>query len=224
MALARAENVWKIYNSGDPHEVSALKDVSLSVDKGKATALGGPSGSGKTTLLSLVGLLSKPTKGRIFIEDQEYSTLSEVYRTKIRREKIGFVFQSEYLIPQLTTVQNVALPKLATDIPRSVAESKAEERLIELGMEKRLEFRVAELSGGERQRVSIARAMINNPNLLIADEPSSSIDQDLTLEVLELFRGMMKQNALTVLVASHDPLVLDWADVNYMMQDGMIVT
>jgi len=224
MALARAENVWKIYNSGDPHEVSALKDVSLSVDKGKATALGGPSGSGKTTLLSLVGLLSKPTKGRIFIEDQEYSTLSEVYRTKIRREKIGFVFQSEYLIPQLTTVQNVALPKLATDIPRSVAESKAEERLIELGMEKRLEFRVAELSGGERQRVSIARAMINNPNLLIADEPSSSIDQDLTLEVLELFRSMMKQNALTVLVASHDPLVLDWADVNYMMQDGMIVT
>ncbi|TFG12982.1 ABC transporter ATP-binding protein [Candidatus Thorarchaeota archaeon] len=224
VVLARAENVWKIYNSGEPHEVSALRGVSLNIERGRATALGGPSGSGKTTLLSLIGLLSKPTKGNIFIEDQEYSILSEVYRTKIRREKIGFIFQSEYLMPQLTTIENVALPKLATDTPRSVAESKAKERLIELGMEKRLNFRVAELSGGERQRVSIARAMINDPDLLIADEPSSSIDQELTLEVLELLRSMMKQNALTVIVASHDPLVLEWADVKYMMEDGSIIT
>ena len=221
--IIRTESVWKIYGQGSPREVNAVKDVSIDIVKGEVTALGGPSGSGKTTILSLLGLLTKPTKGSVYLEERELSSLSEVYRTKVRRERIGFIFQAQYLIPQLTSVENVALPKLCTDMSRDDAENLAREKLTALGMENRLDFRVAELSGGEQQRVSIARSLMNSPDILIADEPSSSIDEALTKDLLATLRGMAEEKGLTVIVASHDPMVLSWSDRIYQMQDGSLV-
>jgi putative ABC transport system ATP-binding protein len=221
--IIRTEGVWKTYGQGSPHEVNAVKDISIDIVKGEVTALGGPSGSGKTTILSILGLLAKPTKGRVFLEGNELSSLSEVYRTKVRRERIGFIFQAQYLIPQLTSAENVALPMLCTDMKRADAESLARERLAALGMEKRSDFRVAELSGGEQQRVSIARALMNSPDILIADEPSSSIDEALTKVLLATLRRMSEEEGLTVIVASHDPMVLEWSDRIYRLQDGSLV-
>jgi len=222
-AVVRVEDVWKTYGVGTPREVHALRGVSLTVEEGIVTAIAGPSGSGKTTLLSIMGLLTVPSKGKVYLKDQEMSGFSEIYRTRLRREEIGFVFQSQYLLPHLTAVENVALPLLATDISISEAEHIARDRLIMLGMEHRLNFKVAELSGGEQQRVSIARAMMNDPTILIADEPSSSIDEELTGELLSLLRAMVEETGLTVIVASHDPIVLDWADVRFNMRDGRII-
>jgi len=219
----RTENVWKTYHPGAPRQVDAVRDITIEIEKGTITALGGPSGSGKSTALSLIGLLTRPSKGKVYLGTEEVSGLSEVFRTKMRRDTIGFIFQTQYLIPQLTATENVALPLLCTDISRSEAEKLASERLISVNMEHRLDFRVAELSGGELQRVSIARALMNNPKILIADEPSSSIDEKLTKELLSTLRTMVNEEGLTVVVASHDPMVLEWADVRHLLHDGQIV-
>jgi putative ABC transport system ATP-binding protein len=223
VGIIRTKGVWKTYGQGSPREVNAVRDISIDIVKGEITALGGPSGSGKTTILSLLGLLTKPTKGGVYLEEKELSSLSEVYRTKVRRERIGFIFQAQYLIPQLTSVENVALPKLCTDMSRADAESLAKEQLTSLGMENRLDFRVAELSGGEQQRVSIARALMNSPDILIADEPSSSIDEALTKDLLATLKEMSEEEDLTVIVASHDPMVLSWSDRIYHLQDGSLI-
>jgi ABC-type lipoprotein export system ATPase subunit len=217
------ENVWKTYNQGTPRQVDAVKNISLEIEEGTITALGGPSGSGKSTALSLIGLLTRPSKGKVFLGREEVSGISEVFRTKKRRDTIGFIFQTQYLIPQLTATENVALPLLCTDISRAEAERLARERLSSLEMSHRLDFRVAELSGGELQRVSIARALMNEPRILIADEPSSSIDEVLTKELLKTLRSMVDDKRLTVVVASHDQMVLDWADIIHRMHDGQIV-
>jgi len=221
-ATIRTDNVWKTYNANTPRQVDAVRDLSIEIEKGTITALGGPSGSGKSTALSLIGLLTRPSRGKIFLGDQEVSGLSEVFRTKLRRTEIGFIFQAQYLIPQLTATENVALPLLCTDISRSEAEKLAREKLTSLGMEQRLDFRVVELSGGELQRVGIARALMNAPRILIADEPSASIDEKLTKELLATLRTMVEDEGLTVVVASHDPVVLQWADVLLMMHDGSV--
>jgi len=222
-AAIRTENVWKTYHYGTPRQVDAVKDFTLEIEEGTIAALGGPSGSGKSTALSLIGLLTRPSQGKVFLGTKEVSKLSEVFRTKLRRETIGFIFQTQYLIPQLTAVENVALPLLCTDISRVKAEKLARERLIGMNMEHRLDFRVAELSGGELQRVNIARALMNNPRVLIADEPSASIDEYLTKELLENFRKIVDDEGMTVIVASHDSLVLNWADVQYNLHDGQII-
>ena len=219
----RTENVWKTYHLGSPRQVDAVRDISIEIEEGTIAALGGPSGSGKSTALSLIGLLTRPSQGKVYLGTEEVSRLSEVFRTKMRRDTIGFIFQTQYLIPQLTATENVALPLLCTDISRSKAEEIAKERLISVDMEHRLDFRVAELSGGELQRVSIARALMNNPKILIADEPSSSIDEALTRELLNTLRTMVDDEGLTVVVASHDPMVLQWADVRHLLHDGQIV-
>ena len=219
----RIENVWKTYHPSTPRQVDAVKDVTLEIEEGTIAALGGPSGSGKSTALSLIGLLTRPSQGKVYLGSDEVSNLSEVFRTKLRRETIGFIFQTQYLIPQLTAVENVALPLLCTDISRTNAEDSARERLIAVDMEHRLDFRVAELSGGELQRVSIARALMNSPRILIADEPSSSIDESLTKELLSSLRRMVDDEGMTVVVASHDPMVLDWADVHHKLHDGQLI-
>jgi ABC-type lipoprotein export system ATPase subunit len=224
MTVIRTVDVWKTYGVNTPRQVDAVKSVSVEIEEASVTAIGGPSGSGKSTLLSLIGLLTRPSKGKVFLGDNEVSQFSEVFRTKMRREEIGFIFQAQYLIPQLTAIENVALPKLCTNTSRTEAEDQARRKLIDVGLEHRLDFRVAELSGGELQRVSIARSLMNSPKILIADEPSSSIDEVLTKEVLATLREMVEKENLTVVVASHDPLVLDWADVIHTMHDGEIVS
>lgn len=221
--IIRTENISKVYDSTVGRTVDALMDVTIDIEEQKVTAIGGVSGSGKSTLLSVVGLLTKPSSGKVYIEEREVSTFSEVYRTKIRRNRIGFIFQAQYLLPHMTSIENVALPMLCTDTSRVEAENKAKTLLSKLNMDHRLDFRVAELSGGEQQRVSIARSLVNSPRLLIADEPSSSIDDKLTEELLATLRTMTEQEGLTVIVASHDKRVLDWADNIYILKDGRVV-
>ncbi|TFG99322.1 MAG: ATP-binding cassette domain-containing protein, partial [Candidatus Thorarchaeota archaeon] len=193
----RTENVWKTYHPRSPRQVDAVRDISIEIEEGTIAALGGPSGSGKSTALSLIGLLTRPSQGKVYLGTEDVSRVSEVFRTKMRRDTIGFIFQTQYLIPQLTATENVALPLLCTDISRSKAEEIAKERLISVDMEHRLDFRVVELSGGELQRVSIARALMNKPKILIADEPSSSIDEALTKELLNTLRTMVDDEGLT---------------------------
>ena len=222
-AAIRISDVWKTYYGGTAREVNAVKGINIEIEEGTVTALGGASGSGKTTILSIIGLLTQPSRGRVFLGEQDITNYSEVFRTRIRREQIGFVFQAQYLLPQLTAVENVSLPKVCTDMSREDAEELARERLEQLGLGHRLDFRAAELSGGELQRVSIARSLMNEPRILIADEPSSSIDEALTKDLLKTLREMVDSSGLTVVVASHDPLVLEWADRVYSMHDGAIV-
>jgi len=221
-AIIRTKSISKEYQGKGGQKVDALIEVTIKIEEQKVTAIGGISGSGKSTLLSIIGLLTKPSGGQVYIENQEVSLFSEVYRTKIRREKIGFIFQAHYLIPHMTAIDNVALPMVCTDMNRQDAEEKAITLLRELNMEHRLDFRVAELSGGEQQRVSIARSLINNPKLLIADEPSSSMDDQLTEDLLTILRNMTKKESLTVVVASHDKRVLEWADNVYILKNGRI--
>lgn len=216
-------DICKTYHINSPRQVNAIKNITLEIEEGTITALGGPSGSGKSTTLSIIGLLTRPSRGQIYLEEEDVSRVSEVYRTRLRREKIGFIFQNQYLIPQLTAVENVALPLLCTDQAKSQAEDLARSKLAALGLEHRLEFPVAELSGGELQRVGIARALMNNPRILIADEPSASIDETLTKELLTTLREMVDRRKLTIIVASHDEMVLEWADICHMMHDGEIV-
>lgn len=224
MAIAiRTENVWKTYNQGTPRHVDAVRDITIEIEEGTIAALGGPSGSGKSTILSLIGLLTRPSRGKVFLGTNEVSGFSEVFRTKMRRNTIGFIFQTQYLIPQLTATENVALPLLCTDISRSEAETIARKRLCSVDMEHRLDFRVAQLSGGELQRVSIARALMNDPRILIADEPSASIDESLTKDLLNTLRAMVDNEGMTVVVASHDPMVLEWADIRHLLHDGRLV-
>ncbi|TXT56464.1 MAG: ABC transporter ATP-binding component [Candidatus Thorarchaeota archaeon] len=221
--IIRTEGVWKSFGQNGPRHVDAVKDVTVEIIRGKKTALGGPSGSGKTTLLGLMMLLTTPSKGKVYIEGEDVSRFSEVFRAKIRREKIGLILQANYLIPHLTAIENVALPKLCTDMAKSRAEDIARDKLEQLDLGHRLHFKVAELSGGEQQRVSIARALVNNPKILIADEPGSSIDKKLTWNLLKLLDDMVKNNAMTIVLASHNQLILDWADRSYMMDEGKIV-
>jgi putative ABC transport system ATP-binding protein len=224
LAIAiRTENVWKTYNQGTPRHVDAVRDITIEIEEGTIAALGGPSGSGKSTILSLIGLLTRPSRGKVFLGTNEVSGFSEVFRTKMRRNTIGFIFQTQYLIPQLTATENVALPLLCTDISRSEAETIARKRLCSVDMEHRLDFRVAQLSGGELQRVSIARALMNDPRILIADEPSASIDESLTKDLLNTLRAMVDNEGMTVVVASHDPMVLEWADIRHLLHDGRLV-
>ncbi|MFW9919073.1 MAG: ABC transporter ATP-binding protein [Candidatus Thorarchaeota archaeon] len=222
-SIIRTEDISKTFSSKGGQSVEALRNITLSIEEGKVTAIGGVSGSGKSTLLSVIGLLTKPSKGHLYIGEEEVSGFSEVYRTRIRRDRIGFIFQAQYLLPQMTSIENVALPTICTDTTRQAAEEKAETLLTKLSMEHRLDFRIAELSGGEQQRVSIARALINNPSILIADEPSSSIDDALTEDLLSILRLMTEKEGLTVIVASHDKRVLEWADNNYILRDGELV-
>jgi len=222
--LIRTNGLWKIYEGPAGKRVDALQDISIDIESGCVTAIGGASGSGKTTLLSLIGLLSRPTRGQVSIDGKEVSTYSEVYRTSLRKEWIGFIFQAQYLLPHLTAVENVALPMICTDMEKETAENKARNLLISLNMQHRLAFRVAELSGGEQQRVSIARALINNPKILIADEPSSSIDEELTDDLLASLKEMTNKDGLTVVVASHDKKVIEWADHLFVLKDGKLIS
>ncbi len=223
-AYVRTEEVWKTYRRPTGERVDAIKGVTIELEEGAFTAIIGPSGSGKTTLLNLIGLVSTPNKGRIIIDDVDLTNTSDIYRMRVRREKIGYAFQSQYLIPHLTAVENAALPKLCTDTTRAQAERMAIEILTKLDLRDRLEFRVAELSMGEQYRVNIARALINRPKLFIADEPTSAMDRTMAEKLMSLLVEMCKKDHVTVVVASHDPIVLNSAERIFELRDGMLVS
>ncbi len=221
--MIKTENVTKYFNRGNPDEVLAVNDVSIEVKQGDFAVFKGPSGSGKTTLLSLIGCMSRPTSGRVIVEDRDVSRLPERFMTEVRRNTFGFIFQQFHLIKGISVCDNVMLPVLPTDIKPSKLRKSAVRILENLGMSGRIDFPVQKLSGGEQQRTAIARALINNPDIILADEPTAHLDTCLSEEFLSIMRNLQQQGK-TIVIATHDPLVYDKDYVSLIieMRDGRV--
>ncbi len=222
--MIELREVTKVFNAGQPNEFAAVRGVTLTLNHCGATAFIGPSGSGKTTLLSLIGCMARPTSGRIVVDGELVSSLPERFLTEIRRRTFGFIFQQFNLIRGLTARENVMLPAYPTGAPLRQIRDEAERLLDRLGLAAKAEARVEWLSGGEAQRVAIARALINNPSVIVADEPTAHLDTALSMEFLEIMRGLRNEGR-TLLVASHDPLVYE-SDVirqTVRLRDGRLI-
>ncbi|MFF5006554.1 ABC transporter ATP-binding protein [Streptomyces phaeochromogenes] len=220
--MVRVENVHRSYGSGAT-AVHALRGVSFDMPRGELVALKGRSGSGKTTLLNLVGGLDEPDDGRITVDGLDLSGLGENGLLELRRDRIGFVFQSFGLIPILTAAENVGVPmRLRRAEPRE-REERVELLLSLVGLADHAAQRPGELSGGQQQRVAIARALANEPALLIADEPTGQLDAETGIAVMELLRAVVRSERVTALVATHDAALLDLADRVLELSDGEIV-
>ena len=215
--------VSKTYNEGRANEVTALRGIDLAIAPG-VTVFMGPSGSGKTTLLSLVGCMARPTTGRITLAGEVISALPERFLTDLRRRRFGFVFQRFNLIRGLSVLENVMLPAAPLGEPRAVIEARALARLDSLGLAGKARMPVEVLSGGETQRAAIARALVNDAPVLIADEPTANLDTALTHRFLDIVAGLRDQGK-TVILTSHDPRIIAAAPVTAVveMQDGAIV-
>jgi len=214
-------DVWKVYLMGKI-EVPAIRGIDFCANKGEYISITGPSGSGKSTLLNLVGCLDNPTAGKITLGGVDIKLLSENELARIRRKMIGFVFQTFNLIPSLSAKENVALPMRFDGFPKSVAHQKAEALLELVGLGHRQNHKPSELSGGERQRVSIARALINDPHMILADEPTGNLDTRSGQKVVEILEGLNK-NGMTLIVITHDQNISKRADRRLHIVDGMFV-
>ncbi|WP_043908964.1 ABC transporter ATP-binding protein [Kitasatospora griseola] len=215
------EDLWRSFGAG-PRTVHALRGVSFTAARGQLTALKGRSGSGKTTLLNLVGGLDTPTSGRISLDGADLSGLDEAGRLALRRDRIGFVFQSFGLLPTLTAAENVGVPMRLRRLAAVEREEKVRTLLALVGLADHAEQRPSELSGGQQQRVAIARALANDPALIIADEPTGQLDSETGLAVMELLRAVVRSQGVTALVATHDPALMAQADRVISLHDGTV--
>ncbi len=220
--IIEIKDVTRVYRIG-AREISALQGVSLRVAPGRIVALRGRSGSGKTTLLNCIGGLDRPTSGEVWLNGRKISHLSERERVPLRRQHIGFVFQSHALLPTYSARENVDLMLRLTGMGRKERQQRAEDVLKLVGLGKWLEHRPYELSGGQQQRVAIARALASRPWLILADEPTGELDTVTGQQILQLFHRIAKQEGTTVLLASHDLAVDAFADEVYHLQDGRIL-
>jgi len=219
--ILQMEDVWKVYLMGKV-EVPAVRGIDFCTNKGDYIAITGPSGSGKSTLLNLIGCLDTPTAGRIMLSGVDIELLSENDLARVRRKTIGFVFQTFNLIPALSAKENVALPMRFDGFPKSAAHQKAEALLEMVGLGHRVEHKPTELSGGERQRVAIARALINDPQMILADEPTGNLDTKSGQMVIDLLEGLNK-NGMTLIVITHDAGIADKARKKLHIVDGRFV-
>lgn len=220
--IVRVVGVQRIYPLGHDN-VTALKGINLSVSTGQLCGLMGRSGSGKTTLLNIIGGLDKPTAGKVYIKGQDITQLSDVDLTVLRRELIGYVFQSFALIPVLSALENVELPMHIAAVPRAERHRRATELLQLVGLGKRMSHRPFELSGGEQQRVAIARALGNQPALILADEPTGELDSATGLQIMSLFRYIATTENVAVVIVTHDPTIIQIAHITYEISDGVII-
>ena len=200
-----------------------LNDISLSIRPSEITAIVGPSGAGKTTLLQIIGTLLKPDRGQLLIDGVNPFALSAQRQAHFRNRQIGFVFQFHQLLPEFTATENVAIPAMIAGMSKKQAIQKAEQMLSQLGLADRLKHRPAQLSGGEKQRTAVARALINRPSLILADEPSGSLDSQRKEELIELFLELRDQLGQTFLIVTHDADFAQRADRTVSLQDGRII-
>ena len=221
--LIELRDVHKVFNQGKPNEFTAVQGVRMGIEAGRATVIKGPSGSGKTTLLSLISCMARPTSGRIEVQGREVSSLPERFLTGVRRETFGFIFQHFNLVKGITALENVMLPAYPTGEKQATLKKRALDLLDHFGVAAKAQSKVEKLSGGEAQRVTIARALINDPVVIVADEPTAHLDTRLAEEFMETM-ARLKENGKTILIASHDPIVCDSPIVDrvHLIRDGRV--
>ena len=221
-AVLRTEKLFRTYEMGK-RKVPALNDLNLQVNRGEFVAIMGPSGSGKTTLLNVLGCLDKPTSGKVILDDVDAANLPERELYKIRRDKIGFVFQTFNLLPYLSAAENVELPMENTKKTKSERRKKARELLRLVGLEGREEHRPQRLSAGEQQRVAIARALANDPAIILADEPTGNLDTQNKYEIVRLLANLNIERGTTVIMVTHDSQVATHTEKMFLLKDGKIL-
>lgn len=216
-------NIWKIYRT-DSIITEVLKGINLEVKRGEFVSLLGPSGSGKSTLLHIIGCLDKPTKGKVIIDGLDVSKLNDNELAEIRREKIGFVFQFFYLFPYLNALENVMLPMLIANKSRKEAEERAKELLKMVNIDESLWYKKPnQLSGGQQQRIAIARALANEPKILLADEPTGNLDSKSAQDVMKIFSEINKNKKVTIIMVTHNEELTKYSDRIIRIRDGKII-
>ena len=219
MSVIELEDVEKVYQMGET-EVRALRGSDLEIEKGEFIAVMGPSGSGKSTLMNMMGALDVPTKGLVEVADRDLSEMGPDELALLRNEKVGFIFQEFNLLKNMNTIQNVMLPLTIQEVPRSERRSRASELLEKVGLRDRLEHMPSELSGGQRQRVSIARALANNPEIILADEPTGNLDTETGAKIMDLLTEFNNEGK-TIIMVTHDPNDAEYADRTIKIKDGV---
>jgi ABC-type lipoprotein export system ATPase subunit len=213
----------RTYERGEDNAVDALVDVDLAVEAGERIGIMGTSGSGKSTLLNLLGTLDQPTTGTVWLDGIDPSTLDDDARSRLRNRKIGFVFQRFNLIPRMTAEQNVALALIPRGVDRATRHERAREVLADVGLGDRIDHHPNELSGGQQQRVAVARALVTEPPILLADEPTGQVDTETSERLMDLFADLNEQLGLTIVIVTHDPTVEDHIDRTVHLSDGHVV-
>lgn len=221
--VVKVENLRKVYLLGDDAEVVALAGIDLQIDPGEFIAVMGPSGSGKSTFMQITGLLDSPTSGTYYLEGQDVSHLNADERADIRSHRLGFVFQSYNLLPRTTAMENVELPMVYAGVPEAERKRIAMEKMKIVGIDHLAEHKTNQMSGGQQQRVAIARSLVNNPGLILADEPTGALDTKTSEDVMNIFAELNREQGITILLVTHEPDIAKFAKRTVLFRDGLVV-
>jgi lipoprotein-releasing system ATP-binding protein len=220
--MLRALNIAKDFNDGVRDDLHVLNDISFSLDIAETSAIIGTSGSGKTTLLNILGGLDKPTQGQVLLNDVDVHKLSEKERCTVRNEHFGFIYQFHHLLPEFTALENVAMPLLIKGDSVEQATQRAEKVLSDVGLGKRFHHKPSEMSGGERQRAAIARALIHQPDCILADEPTGNLDRKNAEQAIDLIINLNKEYQTALVIVTHDLKIAERMDTVYTLEDGIL--
>ncbi len=221
--VIRIRDLHKVYRMGDI-EVEALRGINLDIRRGEFVAIMGASGSGKSTFMNILGCLDRPTRGSYFLEGQDVSGLSPDEWAHIRNRKIGFVFQGFNLLNRTSAIENVELPMMYNGLQTKERRQRSLEVLTLVGLEERLDHMPNQLSGGQQQRVAVARALVNHPALILADEPTGNLDSKTSAEIMELFQNLNAKEGITIILVTHEPDIADYAKRQILFRDGLIIS
>ena len=223
MALVQIQHVTKVFKESVTQQVHALAGLSLEIAPGSFVALSGPSGSGKTTLLNLIGCLDKPTSGKIILDGEEVSALPQAYLSQIRLRKIGFIFQDYNLIPTFTAAENIEYVLWLQGVPTAERRQRTQEICKRFGIEKLIQRHPSQMSRGQQQRVAVARAIVHHPKIVLGDELTANLDHKTGRELLEFLKSLNEYEGITFVYATHDPVMIEYANAIIKMQDGQLV-